>query len=160
MTVRPLKHSWPGVWSIANWYDPTLFEGRVFAVGLDTLFVGDLSEIGAYDGPRAGIRDFYDPNSLASGVMTWVADETADVYADFCANAGAAMANYGRHDPWLRERHEFAFLQDEFLGQIVSFKEDCRFAITENARIMCFHGNPRPSDPAAGYAHHMWKSFT
>lgn len=85
----PLLKDRPGWWSLPEWYRP-LFEGRVIALGLDTLIVGDLSELAAYDGPLAGIDDLYRPRHLASGVMTWRGDEAAHLWEAFESKPGTS----------------------------------------------------------------------
>lgn len=44
-------------------------EGRVLAMGLDTIITGDLTEIMSYDGPLALCRDPYDSGIPCNGVM-------------------------------------------------------------------------------------------
>jgi hypothetical protein len=51
------------------------------------------------------------------------------------------------------------FLQDEFPGMICSYKVDCRKEPPEGARLICYHGNPRPKQTnwAAGNADHFMR---
>lgn len=155
----PMRHpEWLGYWSLVNWFAPGLFPGRVIAVGLDTLMVGDLSEIAAYSGPPAGINDFFQPPRLASGVMSWYGDELAHLFTTFEANADNIRARFPRMDPWLRTQIPDAErLQNHFPGQIVSLKAHAREGIPDGARIVCLHGKPRLNSPDAGWAYEYWK---
>lgn len=157
---QPLAHpEWSGFWSLVNWWQPGRFTGRVLAVGLDTLFVGDASEIAAYDGPVAGIHDFYHPGTLASGVMSWTGDECAPLYHEFEEFGNAIRDHHGRMDPWMRRRLLHAEkLQDHFPNQIVSLKAHCANGIPKNARIVCGHGQPRLNSPRAGWAYDYWRN--
>jgi len=157
----PLQHGWPGWWSLVEWWRPGLFTGRVLAMGLDTFAVDDLSEIAAYDGPLAGISDFYTPKVLASGVMSWTGDEGAHIYETFAKDPRAVMQRHRRMDPWMRTLVPDAVrLQDIVPDQIVSFKKHARSGPPANARLVVGHGQPRFSSARAGWAHEHWKLLT
>lgn len=154
----PLLKDRPGWWSLPEWYRP-LFEGRVIALGLDTLIVGDLSELAAYDGPLAGIDDLYRPRHLASGVMTWRGDEAAHLWEAFDEQAGHVMAHFRRHDLWLRTVAPDAERLQDHVSGIYSYKAHCRGGLPEDAVIVCGHGRPRFDDPGAGWAHEWWRGL-
>jgi hypothetical protein len=155
-----LRHNWPGWWSLVEWWRDGLFDTRVIAMGLDTLITGDLSDIASYDGPIAGISDFYHPRLLASGVMVWQPDAGAELYERFAREPDAIMRRYPRMDPWMRSVIPHAGrLQAHAPGHILSYKKHCRGGLPKGARICCFHGKPRPADPRAGWAHTAWLSL-
>ncbi len=155
---RPLANPWPRHWCLVNWFAPGLFTGRVIAVGLDTLMVGDLSDIAAYDGPLAGIDDFYMPKLLASGVMSWTGDEAAPIYEAFLKDPDGIMSRFPRMDPWMRTIVPKAErLQRHFPGQIISYKAHGRSALPAGSRICCFHGKPGITDlPGTSWARAEW----
>lgn len=117
---------------------------RVLYFDLDTVITGDLSAIAAYSGPFAGLSDFYHPERFASGVMAWEAGKMDHVWEAWCA-AGRPQF-HPRGDQGFIEAMcpDAVRLQDEFPGQIVSFKKDCVDGVPEGARVVCFHGLPRP----------------
>ncbi len=156
--IMPRHPEWAGKWTLVNWWTPGLFTGqRVIAVGLDTLITGDLSAIAAYDGKYAGISDFYQPNVLASGVMTWFGDELQVLYDAFCKDPEGIQHRFPRMDPWMRTIIPDAVrLQDVFPDQIVSLKAHARAKCPKHARIVCGHGNPRLNSPTAGWAYGAW----
>lgn len=152
----PLIHGWPGWFSKVELFRPGLFTGRVLYMDLDTLPVGDLSELASYDGPFAMLSDFYQPRIPASGVMAWSGDECAHLYEAFRSNPPPMR---GRLDYWIGPNAKPARLQDEFPGQIVSFKRHAKANPPEAARLVCGHGQPRFSESKAGWAHQHWRSL-
>jgi hypothetical protein len=156
----PLRHEWKDKWCLVEWFRPGLIEGQVLALGLDSLPVGDLTEIASTRVPLAGIDDFFNPTVLASGVMMWENDALGFVYEEFLKYGHQIRRTYTRMDPWLRTLIPSALrLQSLFPGQIVSFKADARRGPPENARLVIGHGNPRFNDRAAGWAHTYWKKL-
>lgn len=156
----PLRFNLPGWWSKMELFRPGVLEGPVLYMDLDTLPVGDLSALLAYDGPLALLSDFYRPHLAQSGVMAFTpGDETADLWNRFIADPPAHMRAY-RGDGEFIHAHApgAARLQDLFPGQIVSLKAHAKAGPPPNARLVCCHGQPKLHDPAAGWAHTAWGS--
>ena len=155
----PLVHNWPGWFSKVELFRPGLFVGPVLYMDLDTLPVGDLSDIAGYRGPFAMLTDFYreQRRAVASGVMAWTpGPHTEAIYEAFVREP---MLN-GRSDYWYaKHAPDPDRLQELFPGQIVSFKKHARTGPPRNARLVCGHGKPRFSSPAAGWAHEEWRSW-
>ena len=155
----PLKHNWPGWWSKVELFRPDVFDGPVLYMDLDTLPVGDLSDLCGYEGPDLmALRDLYTrtPDRIGSGVMAWTPNKhTAEIYERFTTNP-PKMA--GRLDHVLRTRVQ-RYVQDEYPGQVVSLKPKGRLRqdVPVGTRLVCGHGHPRLSSPAAGWAHEEWK---
>ena len=158
----PMRHDWPRWWPKVELFRPDAFPGsRVLYLDLDTLPVGDLSEIAAYRGPFAVLSDFYTPQVMASGVMAWTPTaRTASIYEKFQAQPQAIMrAHPGRSDLWYRKvLPNPARLQDLFPGQIVSLKAHAKHSTPAGARLVCGHGKPRFSHPSAGWANELWRA--
>lgn len=137
----PLAHDWPGWWAKLELLGHD-FADRVFYFDLDTLIVGDLSEMAAYDGDMAMLSDFYRPSLAQSGVMAWTPGEaTQRLYSAFCEQGRNGFRGDGE---WLHANVMPDRLQDRYPGQIVSYKVHCQRGIPEGARVICFHGPPRP----------------
>lgn len=158
----PLEHSWPGWWSKLELFRPGLFSGSVLYMDLDTLVVGDLSDIASYDGPLAILDDFYRAKRQQSAVMAWTPGEhTAAIYDRFLKDPSMYMRR-NRSDQEFIESviPEADRLQPLYPGQLVSLKVHCSPAKAggppDGARLVCGHGNPRFSDPGAGWAHREW----
>lgn len=147
VATEPLKHNWPRWWPKLELFrrfhgEPTLY------LDLDTVVVGDLSDITDSIGQMVMLTDFTRPNDLASGVMGWTGHH-AHLYRRFAGQPQRWMNLYPRRgDGLFIADHvgECDRFQDLVPGQIVSYKQHCRDGVPEDARVVCFHGNPRPRD--------------
>lgn len=124
---------------------------RVVFMDLDTVIIGRLDELLSYDGQFATLRDFYAPERLGPAVISWLAgDFAASIWEEWVA-AGKPRNAMG--DLWWinnldqgRFAKEVHKLQDIYPGAFASYKRDCRFGPPANARVICFHGLPRPHE--------------
>lgn len=156
----PLEHGWPGWWSKIELFRPGVFAGRVLYFDLDSLPVGDLSDVAAYDGPFAMLASFYAAERGCkqgeSGVMAWTSGPHSEaIYEAYVAEPTLK----GGDGPFIRSHVEHEYLQDLYPGQLVSLKVHARSAPPEDARVVCGHGKPRLSDPKAGWAHCAWRNL-
>jgi hypothetical protein len=157
----PLKNDWPGWWAKLEMLRPEHATGRVLAMDLDTLPVGDLSELASYAGEFALIRDMNNGRRLQSGLMAFRAGpgtEAARLYELFRSDAPNWMRKYRGDGEWLAAHARADALQDLFPGQVVSLKRHARRFVPEGARLVLGHGKPRFSDPRAGWAHERWRA--
>lgn len=156
-----LEHNWRGWWSKIELFRPGLFRGPVVYFDLDTLILGDVSDLASYRGPFAMLSDFYAPKMAASGVMAWTPGlHTEAIYHAFVKQSSQGHVPNGRSDYWYaKNAPKPERLQDLFPGQIVSFKAHAKAGAPAGARVLCFHGKPRPNDPAAGWAHQAWSEL-
>lgn len=153
----PLKFDWPGWWSKMELMRPSI-SGPMLYLDLDSSVVGGLEAIASLE--RLTImRDVYRPDGLQSSIMVlpegvrhqiwnhWIdrPDEWMRVY-----RKGGDQAFLERF--WLDRADRF---QDVLPGQVVSFKAHVREAVRkdrefgngmvpEGARVVAFHGKPRP----------------
>lgn len=156
-TIR-LEHGWPGWWAKVELFRPGLFPGRVVYLDLDTLPVGDMTDLGCYDGPLATLSDFYRPEHMASGVILFDPDAVGHVYDAFRRDPeGIIAAHPDRSDFWYaRVLGDPDRIQDLYPHQVVSLKAHARQRAPGGARLVCGHGPPRFSSPEAGWAHELW----
>lgn len=150
VATDPLVHGWPGWWSKIELFRPGLLVGPTLYLDLDTVIVGSLSEIGAAISPGRllMLRDFFYPERAGSGMMGWAGDWSA-IHAAFAADPEAHMRRCRSRAAWgdqgfIAGLIEPAFWQDAIPGQIVSYKAHCRRGVPAGARVVCFHGHPRP----------------
>ena len=147
----------PGWWSKISLFEPGLFTGdRVLYLDLDTVVVGDLGDLLAWDGRVAVLSDFYHAANMASGVMLWRGDELSHIWDAFSRDPEGIMRRHPRRmDHFLRTFLNRADrIQDLFPGQVVSYKADLkgrhrpyrRVEIPEEARLVCMHGRPTLTD--------------
>ena len=136
----PLLHDWPGWWAKMELFR---LPGPVLYFDLDTVIVGNLSDIAAQSGVVL-LSDFFQPRLAQSGVMFWGEDESW-LYRTFSNHADAVMAKYRGDGEYIRDMMPGAKRwQDVVPGQVVSRK----VSNTRNPdeRVVCFHGQPRPRD--------------
>lgn len=154
----PLEHGWPGWWSKIEAFRPGLFDGPVLYLDLDTLVVGDLSELCSYDGELAMLSDFYRPERAQSGVMMWTqCPLTHALYEEFVDCGGPTTVKQRGDGEWLNDVAWPDRIQDLYPDQVVSYKVHAKDGPPNDARLVCAHGRPKWNDPAAGWAHIEWQ---
>lgn len=149
--VIKFAHDFPTWWGKIELFNPNTFNtDQIFYMDLDTVIVGNIDEMVSYDGDFAGLRDFYALHSLGSGVMAWNKHKVSQIYDKFLPRSREIITGYqGGDQVWIDEtKPSIEYLQDVYHRQIVSFKRHCMvnniISIPDNAKIICFHGNPRP----------------
>ncbi len=147
-----------------GWYNKlSLFRRGLFPEGdrvvyfdLDTLIIGPLDEILAYDGEFAILRDFLRQGGFGSGVMLWRAGVGHDIWESFLAEGFPHVE--GGDQIWI-ERHRpprVDPLQERFPGRFVSYKLHCQLQAPAAAAVVCFHGLPRPHEATTGWVPLVW----
>ena len=155
--VRQLPHELDG------WYNKLqLFKAKMFPAGewvvfldLDTVITGPVDELVSYSGPFAILRDAYRPDGLQSAVMCWEAGKHGYIWESF-KEAGLPILAHGDQEWIERQVVQPIILQNIFPGDFVSYKKDARFGIPKGAKVVFFHGEPRPHE-AGGWVDHVWK---
>ena len=133
-----------GWWGKISLFEPRRFQGRCLYFDLDTVIVGSLDDIAGYRGDFAGISDFYHPEHLQSAIMAWEADKYFWLYERWEA-AGHPQFHPMGDQGWIEQMvPNGERLQTFFPNQIVSFKAHCLGGVPGDARVVCFHGVPRP----------------
>jgi hypothetical protein len=159
-----LRHDWPGWWAKMELYRPDI-EGDLLYVDLDTAIAGDLSDIAGV-GRLTMLADFYWPERVASGLMYLPEGNRAEVWRQWILNPAGHMARCETFDD-RRAIGDQKFLapilepaaarwQAILPGQVVSYKVHVRRAqgrkergngaVPPGARVVCFHGRPRPRE--------------
>lgn len=151
VNTLPLANKWPGWWAKMNLFDPAL-KGDILFMDLDTVVVGPLDDVeGITD--LALLRDFYRDGKklkegLGSGLMFLPEAARAQVWDEWIANPNFNMRLYARSgDQGLLEKfylNSAKRVQDLVPGQVVSWKVHCQHGVPQEARVICFHGKPRP----------------
>lgn len=150
--TRRMFIGWPGWWSKVELFDYRLFNGsdeQVVYFDLDTVIVGNIDSLLEARPRFAMLEPFNRRGYRASGIMSWHGD-----FHDICHNherrfswhaeqfkndqnyIAAAAAAQLKKDPSLVNDHV----------AVVSYKWHCRERgkPEPHARIVCFHGKPRP----------------
>jgi len=154
----PLKHDWPGWWSKIEIFT---LRGPCLYMDLDTVVLDSLApllEI-ARTRPFTVLRDFNHPKAgrnVQSSVMAWNGSHPTlgRLYTRFRCHPEHHMAENNCREFWgdqgFIERHAegWEYWQDMLPGALVSYKIHCRNGAPPGARVMVFHGKPRPFDIA------------
>jgi len=132
---------------------------RVLYIDLDTIIAGSLDEIASYAGEFAMLEDLVFPNQLASGVMAWRGGFGAEIWQSY-ARAGYPSHDLSGDQGWIMHalkasKVQADCLQDLYPGQIVSYKLSGG-VLSPFARVLAFHGRPRPHEISDGWVPHFW----
>lgn len=134
-------------------------EGDILFFDLDTTLVGDLSDIAAVRSPTL-LQDFYFPTHVSTGMMFLPTAVRPAIWEVFSRDpqrwiqkysAAAGEARWG--DQGFLSAHGLGDAQrwqSTIPGQVYSYKAHCRggAGLPASARVICFHGQPRPWDPS------------
>jgi len=154
--ARPLPGGLEGWWNKLWLFSPGLFPSgdRIVYFDLDTLVIGSLDHLVNYRGGFATLRDVYRPGGLQSSVMLWEAGTHTDIWTEW--EKSRPMTDWG-DQAWIEERvPEAVRLQAAFPGLFVSYKEDCKPYPPSGAKVVIFHGEPRPHG-CGGWVREVWK---
>lgn len=135
-------------WAKLQLFQPGRFpEGeRCVYFDLDTLITGSLDDILSWDGPFMAIKNWWQKGQLSSGFMSWTAGEADHIWTEY-EKAGCPTDDPRGDQAWIASRMPNAvYVQDMFPNQLFSFKANCLSGVPENARVVCFHGEPRPHE--------------
>jgi hypothetical protein len=158
--VECIPARFPGWWEKVRLFEPGLFYGRVLFLDLDTFLVGNINHIAGYSGHFATLHDFWNPKGLGPAVMLFDPEWAAHIYQEWKAE-GYPMRDPRGDQGWIenrnqgRMRKDVDILQELHPGEFVSYKTHCTKGIPEGARVVCFHGKPRPHE-AKGWVEEHW----
>lgn len=160
--ATPLPQNLNGWWNKLWLFAPGHFdpEDLILYLDLDTIISGALDDIIEYKGNFAMLSDFYHPHNIAGGVIMWRGDHSHIwnkwIEAGKPEDNGSPETGFGEAN-WIQKIGVKAdLLQDIFPKQIVSYKVSAKFEPPGNARIVCFHGIPRPHE-CDGWVKDFWK---
>lgn len=153
--IVPFEHNFPKWWGKMELFKPNKFDTeKIFYIDLDTCIVDNIDGIMQYGGNFFGLRDFYSQCSLGSGVLCWKNHDARifQLYEKFMENPTGNMNNNAGGDQqfiWGVIGGYLEYVQDLYPRAVVSYKKDCvdanhRVTIPDGAKIVCFHGPPRP----------------
>lgn len=137
----PLAHDWPGWFAKLEMFGPSL-QGDVLMMDLDTV----VRELPSMPNRTTVLTDFTEPSIIGSGLMYVTAEDRARVWDAWVADPAGHMKACTRWPKW----GDQGFLMDHLAGaarwgdEVVSYKVHCRNGLPERAKVVCFHGKPRP----------------
>ena len=139
------------------------FEGRVLVLDLDTAVTGSISDIASYSGDFA-VRAVYKKPKIADGdtIGFRVGFGVDEIWRPFeCKPKQVEQATGGRERWWYRkvvreQKLPLDLWQTLYPGQLFSYKNHCRQGLPEGARLVSFHGVPRPHELNLGWLKEHW----
>lgn len=160
----PLMHNWPGWWSKIELFRPGVIDTDTLYLDLDTVVTGDLDDIARIESDFAMLQNFNNPSMVGSGVM-WFGSVPHKVYEKFVRQPEAYIEHYKRNRNgsyvgdqafiWDTLGPDIDYITDYFDG-IKSYKIHCRKLLPDDSRIVCFHGDPRPTEVNTPWMQRHW----
>lgn len=129
-------------------------EGQTFFFDLDTLITMNIDELLGYRGKFAILRDFYRPEGYGSGVMSWQKGFGREIWEQF-ESSGLPEVE-GGDQAFIESCVKDADRLQDLFGGIYSFKEHCEKWPPADARVICFHGRPRPHELKNSWVELIW----
>lgn len=135
---------------------------RLIFMDLDTLIVGNLDKLAGYQGQFATLEDFMQPQRLGPAIIAWEAGAFAASIWEEWVSEGKPRHPMGDLW-WLNNLNQGRFpkmvdkLQKVFPGDFCSFKRDCKTTFPKGAKVVCFHGEPRPHNCQEEWVQRCWK---
>ena len=134
----------PGSWHTICKQQHALDCDNLVILGLDTIITGKLDEIFAFEGALAVPRDPYMPDQPCNGVVIQRG-----------ARPDIASATAGS-DMMVIRQFPHQYLDDLFPGQVLSYKVHVKLNGLGDARLVYFHGVPKPSDLQDDWVKEHW----
>lgn len=162
--IIPLPEDLETWWGKLYMFKRGLFEDgeRCIFMDLDTIIIGSIDELVKYDGTFATLRDFYSPQQVGPAIIAWKAgDFSASIWYEWVAEG--KPRNPMGDLWWINNLDQGRFvknidiLQDKFPNMFCSYKADCHPYPLKGAKIVCFHGQPKPSNCGAEWVGNVWK---
>lgn len=137
-----------GWWSKMALFRPGMFRSgeRVVYFDLDTVIVGDLSDLASYRGRFAMLRDVAS-SPYGSGIMAFEAGACNRIWTEWEAK-GRPRDRFG-DQKWIGYiEPDCDGLNHLYPGQLASFKLDVMRlgGVSDDTRAVYFHGSPRPHE--------------
>lgn len=154
-TSGTLAETFSGWWSKALIYSPEYKHLRpMLALDLDTVVMKSLDPIIELDPNKLWlIRQFLSKTHLAEmGLCTVPDDPVSDRIWDACVKADKS-----KQPGQIVRQFPHSFIPDEVDG-IYSYKKHCTVdSYPDDARVICYHGKPKPPN-VEGWAKEWWQN--
>ncbi len=130
--------------------------GRVLAFDLDVVITGSLDDIASYQGDFATCEAAYHSGRAGGSLLGFDLGSNKKMgslgsllYEPLLTNSrGVENKTGGSERKWfnLQLKNKMEYWQKLFPNQVASYKVDCKNGLPEDARVVRFHGKPRPHE--------------
>lgn len=146
---------WGKLWLFSKEFQDQCTD-RIWFFDLDTLITDHLDDLAKYKGEFIILRDFYRPYGLGSGLMAWKKGFGQEIWDRWVLNGKPEVE--GGDQAWIESIVcDVDKYQEIYPGEVVSYKCHAEKWPPGNARIVCFHGFPKPHECTSGWVSLMWK---
>ena len=125
-------------------------------IDLDTLVIGNIDHMRTPVDSLWMLRDAYRRYGGQSSIML-IPKDVGDIWTNWIARPDHWMKLFNGDQNYL-ERYPYKVLQLTYPG-LYSYKVHCRNGCPNDARIVFFHGQPKPHN-VRGWAGDFWKQLT
>lgn len=142
-------------------------KGRILFLDLDTVIVGNIDHLAKYDGYFCGVsaHRLHKPiksarNHVAGGLLSFEAGATKYLWDEVDSNVAKYSSGRFKGNERFILHHllsDYDYWQALYPGHVVSYKFHCKGGIPEGARVIQFHGKPRPHDVKDSWISEYWK---
>lgn len=153
--LRPLPWGLRGWWNKLYLFKEGVLRDRVVFFDLDTVIMGNIDLLLQYRGKFAMVRDLMRAGKYQSCIMAWDAQFAYEIWEQYEAQDYPQTDEEG--DQHFIQQHIIgADLLQNFIDGIYSYKVSCQNSIPTDARIVCFHGLPRPHQVKETWLARYW----
>lgn len=150
-------------WLPKWWGKLTLFQknpygitGKILFIDLDTIIVNNIDSLLSYDSDLCMLQDFTKPERYGSGIFLLQANSHLEVWNNFSSNV---IDDYKLPGDQLWIQHQVKHADTWPASWCVSYKLHAKLSIPLDAKVVCFHGKPRPHE-TNGWTERYWPRST
>lgn len=168
--TRPFIEPLPHWWYIIGLFNPAHgFNEKTIYFDLDTVILKNIDHILSLNVQFATLRDFYRPEGLQTACIMWEPDWGAFIWerlrSQFKPHRYNQLLKYnGGTNQFIEETvgvgSNTVRIQDRFPNECISYKVHIRDSKTpvdwDTARIVFFHGKPRPHEISEDWLMRVW----
>ncbi|OQR93730.1 hypothetical protein THRCLA_08360 [Thraustotheca clavata] len=161
--VLPLKEEFVGWWNKAQLFAPDFpLLGRIIYIDLDTVLVGDLSDLFTYNGSFGTLStdDMYNErrrDGINSSVMIWSGITHSFIYTllhKYFSSISQCIYKFDHFLEMTLPSHDI--LQSLYPNQILEYMQHCQVSCPPTARLITFPLEPKPATATAPWLPSAW----
>lgn len=132
---------------------------RQMMIDIDDVITGPLDDLATYDGPHAVNSDVYNSKNVDGGFQLISPGNGLKLWKQFIVNPSAVRSHYYSDKQfYIAHINDSLRVDNLFPGQWVSYKVHCQNkGLPENARIVGFHGKPKPDEVNEEWIKEHWQ---